>query len=127
MHFFDSGRRFFSIALCCMCVSLAGCMSHIYTPYQPHGNRTAGTKKVPLIKNPTARFSYTPQAKKIQEIFYANRKIQQYKIFHLNFPSAGENGHPKNWVHAGYYRSTLPGQHRLLVVLPVWGGGTVSL
>ena len=97
-------------------------MSHIYTPYQPQESRNTQKPKYPLIKNPTSQFSYPLQARQINSTFYASKKSEGYKIYHLQFSSLGGNGQPNNVVRAVYYQSLLPGRHRLLVVLPVWGG-----
>ena len=47
-----------------------------------------------------------------------------YELRHLEIPSIGENNQQDNLVTAKYYRSTLPGKHPLVIVLPIWGSFT---
>lgn len=119
--FLDMDSRLFIIVVCCICASLAGCMAHIYTPYQRQGR--LATHHQPL-KNTNTLFSTPLNPLKIEETPYADKKHLNYKISFLKFPSVGDNGQPNNAVEAVYYRSTLPGRHRLLIVLPIWGGST---
>ena len=44
-----------------------------------------------------------------------------YELRLLEIPSVGENSQKNNLVTAKYYRSTLPGSHPLIIVLPIWG------
>ena len=47
-----------------------------------------------------------------------------YELRMLEIPSIGENSQKDNLVTAKYYRSTLPGSHPLVIVLPIWGSFT---
>jgi dienelactone hydrolase len=47
-----------------------------------------------------------------------------YELRLLEIPSIGENSQKDNLVTAKYYRSTLPGSHPLVIVLPIWGSFT---
>jgi len=47
-----------------------------------------------------------------------------YELRLLEIPSVGENSQRDNLVTAKYYRSTLPGPHPLVIVLPIWGSFT---
>jgi dienelactone hydrolase len=47
-----------------------------------------------------------------------------YELRLLEIPSVGDNNQKDNLVTAKYYRSTLPGSHPLVVVLPIWGSHT---
>ena len=47
-----------------------------------------------------------------------------YELRLLEIPSVGENNQKDNLVTAKYYRSTLPGSHPLVIVLPIWGSFT---
>lgn len=44
-----------------------------------------------------------------------------YELRLLEIPSLGENNQKDNLITAKYYRSTLPGSHPLVIVLPIWG------
>lgn len=44
-----------------------------------------------------------------------------YELRLLEIPSVGENSQKDNLITAKYYRSTLPGSHPLVIVLPIWG------
>jgi len=47
-----------------------------------------------------------------------------YELRHLEWPSIGNNSQKDNLVTARYYRSTLPGPHPMVIVLPIWGSFT---
>jgi len=47
-----------------------------------------------------------------------------YELRLLEIPSIGENSQKDNLVTVRYYRSTLPGPHPLVIVLPIWGSYT---
>ncbi|MDH3671825.1 MAG: dienelactone hydrolase family protein [Gammaproteobacteria bacterium] len=51
-------------------------------------------------------------------------ETKNYRVFSLSFPSSGENGQPGNLVRALYYRSKLPVQKKVIIVLPIWGTHT---
>ncbi len=44
-----------------------------------------------------------------------------YEVRRLSFASVGDNGQPGNRVTVDYHRSTRPGRHPAVVVLPIWG------
>jgi dienelactone hydrolase len=63
------------------------------------------------------------------EIEYSNHLAGRgassaHELRHLEFPSIGANGQDGNLVTARYFRSTLPGSHPLVIVLPIWGSYT---
>lgn len=47
-----------------------------------------------------------------------------YELRRLEIPSIGENGQEGNLITAKYFRSTRPGSHPLVIVLPIWGSYT---
>jgi len=47
-----------------------------------------------------------------------------YELRLLEIPSIGENSQKDNLITAKYYRSTLPGTHPLVIILPIWGSFT---
>lgn len=49
---------------------------------------------------------------------------KRYRVFHVSFPSVGDNGQDQNLVTALYYESRTPGKKKLVVVLPIWGTHT---
>lgn len=49
---------------------------------------------------------------------------KRYRVFHVSFPSVGDNGQDQNLVTALYYESKTPGKKKLVVVLPIWGTHT---
>ncbi|MFQ5761238.1 MAG: alpha/beta hydrolase [Acidiferrobacterales bacterium] len=51
-------------------------------------------------------------------------ETKNYLVRSLSFPSLGDNGQPGNLVKALYYQSKLPGQKKLVIVLPIWGTST---
>ena len=50
--------------------------------------------------------------------------LSMYELRLIEMPSIGDNGQPDNLVTAKYYRSSLPGSHPLVIVLPIWGSFT---
>ena len=57
---------------------------------------------------------------------HTESETESYAVRLLRFPSSGENGQEGNTVTARYYESIEPGPRPLVVVLPIWGGHTVS-
>ena len=45
----------------------------------------------------------------------------RYELLRFEFPSNGGNGQPDDMVVVDYHRSTLPGSHPVIIVLPIWG------
>jgi dienelactone hydrolase len=63
------------------------------------------------------------------EIEYSNHiagrgASSAHELRHLEIPSIGENGQEGNLITARYFRSTRPGSHPLVIVLPIWGSYT---
>lgn len=54
----------------------------------------------------------------------ADLETKHYRVYRLSFPSTGDNGQDGNRVTALYYQSKLPGNKKLVVVLPIWGTHT---
>jgi hypothetical protein len=105
---------YLKITLCCLCLSLTGCASHQSIPYQ-------NTKHKPS-QNVKAKFSFPSNRARIKIIPYSKQQYELYNVSYLKFESAGDNGQHQDFVDAIYYKSKLPGKHRLAIVLPIWGG-----
>jgi Dienelactone hydrolase family len=65
------------------------------------------------------RKPFTPSMQLDAEL--ANKR---YRVFHVSFPSVGDNGQDGNLVTALYYESKSPGKKKLVIVLPIWGTHT---
>ena len=46
---------------------------------------------------------------------------RRHTVHRVSFPSAGDNGQPDRLVTFDYHRSARPGEHPVVLVLPIWG------
>ena len=114
------------VGLCRMTAALAallvvtGCFtSHVRTPYNDAGDVQ---ERRSFVAAPPFRYSKT-------EVPFTNHvagsgALSMYELRLIEMSSVGDNGQPDNLVTAKYYRSTQPGSHPLVIVLPIWGSFT---
>jgi hypothetical protein len=108
------------IAVLAFMLVASGCYtSHVRTPYMDASD-------VQLARHVEAAPGFTYDK---SDVPYTNHvegmgATSQYELRLLELPSIGDNGQHDNLVTAKYYRSTLPGQHPLVIVLPIWGSYT---
>ncbi|OGT55198.1 MAG: hypothetical protein A3F17_08875 [Gammaproteobacteria bacterium RIFCSPHIGHO2_12_FULL_41_15] len=96
-------------------ISLVACRAHIHYPYQG--------QHCPRVESPKpARIAAATRSFQPQQTLYRNDPNENYQVIFLKYPSVGNNGQEDSEVDALYYRSKLPGKHKLLVVMPIWGG-----
>jgi dienelactone hydrolase len=94
-----------------------GCFtSHVRTPYTDAGDAQESQS---FEAAPPFRYSKT-------DVPFTNHvdgtgALPTYELRLIEMPSIGDSGQPDNLVTAKYYRSTLPGSHPLVIVLPIWG------
>ncbi len=114
--------RIIKFMILCLCVSLTGCLSsHSYTPSNTQRLAKPDQKQLQQLKKAKAIFAFSPNTPKIHETLYKKRNYETHQISFLKFHSAGDNGQPNDIVHAIFYRSKLPGKHKLVIILPIWG------
>ena len=121
-YFMAMDSRLLKWVICCVCAGLTGCMSHHYTANNPSRRHGSDQKMLHQLKVARATFSYSPNTLKIQDTLYRKKTFRDYHIRLLKFTSVGDNGQDHDQVEAIYYKSKLPGRHKLLVVLPIYGG-----
>jgi len=97
-----------------------GCFtSHVRTPYvdagDVQGHRSFETAQA---------FTYEKNDVPFTNHVAGTGATSKYEFRLLEIPSVGDNGQHDNLVTARYYRSTLPGSHPLVIVLPIWGSFT---
>lgn len=98
----------------------AGCYtSHVRTPYTDAGDvqGSRSFKTAPAFTYEKVNVPFTNHA-------VDNGVSSQYELRLLEIPSIGDNNQKDNLVTAKYYRSTQPGPHPLVIVLPIWGSYT---
>jgi len=98
----------------------SGCFtSHVLTTYADAGDvqarRSFETAAIFTYEKTDVRFTNHLEGTGVTAI---------YELRLLEIPSVGENSQKDNLVTARYYRSTLPGPHPLVIVLPIWGSFT---
>jgi dienelactone hydrolase len=97
-----------------------GCFtSHVRTPYTDAGN-VQGRQSFEAAP----AFTYKKTDVPFTNHFEGTGATSMYELRLLEIPSVGENNQKDNLVTARYYRSTLPGSHPLVIVLPIWGSFT---
>ena len=112
--------------LCRMTTALAalimvtGCFtSHVLTPYTDAGDvqESAHFEAAPPFRYSKTDVPFTNHVA-------GSGALSMYELRLIEMPSVGDNGQPDNLVTAKYFRSTLPGSHPLVIVLPIWGSFT---
>jgi dienelactone hydrolase len=97
-----------------------GCFtSHVRTSYND-----AGDVQRHRSFEPAPAFSYEKTDVPFTNHVEGTGVVSMYELRLLEIPSVGENSQRDNLVTAKYYRSTLPGSHPLVIVLPIWGSFT---
>ncbi|MFQ5936216.1 MAG: dienelactone hydrolase family protein [Acidiferrobacterales bacterium] len=66
-------------------------------------------------------FDYERSAIRPTDRVEHKHETKYYQARALAFPSIGDNGQAGNLMSARYYESKLPGKHKLIIVLPIWG------
>ena len=97
----------------------AGCFtSHVRTPYIDVSE--AQDRSI----EPSPGFSYAKNLVPFTNHIEGTGATRLYEHRLLEIPSVGDNNQHENLVNASYYRSTLPGSHPMVIVLPIWGSFT---
>jgi len=110
----------FVIAILGLTLAATGCFtSHVRTPYTDAGDvqRHRSFEAAPA-------FTYDKTGVPFTNHVAGTGATSMYELRLLEIPSVGDNGQHDNLVTAKYYRSTLPGSHPLVIVLPIWGSFT---
>jgi len=105
-----------SVALLASC----GCStSYVRTPsHRAVDVQETGTSRpVPLFDYPKAEVPFFNHVD-------GTGATSIYELRQLEIPSIGENGQQGNLITARYFRSSRPGSHPLVIVLPIWGSHT---
>ena len=101
-------------------MAATGCFtSHVRTPYAD-----AGDVQPTRHFEPAPAFTYQKTDVPFTNHAEGTGATPMYELRLLEIPSVGDNGQADNLVTARYYRSTLPGSHPLVIVLPIWGSFT---
>ena len=94
-----------------------GCYtSHVRTPYVDAGD-VQGRQSFEAAP----AFTYEKTGVPFTNHVEGTGATSMYELRLLEIPSVGENSQKDNFITAKYYRSTLPGSHPLVIVLPIWG------
>jgi len=110
----------FVIAVLGLTLVATGCFtSHVRTPHTDAGNvqRHRSFDTAPAFSYEKTEVPFTNHTE-------GSGATSMYELRLLEIPSVGENSQKNNLVTARYYRSTLPGSHPLVIVLPIWGSFT---
>lgn len=111
--------RAVTVALAALFLS-AGCYtSHVRTPHID-----AGEVQERLSFEAAPAFAYEKADVPFINHVRGAGATSAYELRLIEIPSVGENNQKDNLVTAKYYRSTLPGSHPLVIVLPIWGSFT---
>lgn len=98
-------------------MAATGCFtSHVRTPYAD-----ASDVQPTRHLEPAPAFTYEKTDVPFTNHVEGTGATSMYELRLLELPSIGDNGQDNNLVTAKYYRSALPGQHPLVIVLPIWG------
>jgi len=97
-----------------------GCFtSHVRTPYVDAGDvQTSQPFEAALP------FAYEKFTVAFTNHVEGAGATSMYELRLIEIHSVGDNNQKDNLVTAKYYRSTLPGSHPLVIVLPIWGSFT---
>ncbi len=109
-------RKLTKLAIVAVTALASGCMAHL-------------TRDV----DPPASFAYEPPAE-AHPLFTLERaetvkvsepvdSMRHHEIHRVRFPSSARTGNPAD-VEGLFFRSTRPGTHKLVIVLPIWGTST---
>ncbi len=110
----------FVIAVLTITTVATGCYtSHVRTP-----SAGAGDVQGHLSVETAPAFTYEKSDVPFTNHVEGLGARSMYELRMLEIPSIGENSQKDNLVTAKYYRSTLPGSHPLVIVLPIWGSFT---
>lgn len=86
---------------------------------------TAGTQIAKLTPAQTdTGFDYERSVVRADLRLEEKLESKRYIVRSLSFPSIGDNGQAGNLVTGLYYQSKLPGERKLVIVLPIWGTHT---
>lgn len=104
--------RLLAAALAFLCS--AGCVSRVHAPYSgPADDRP------PMVRQASLDASGPrPRAAVLMEPI---GRQGTHDLYSIAAPSVGCNGQDGGLVTGTLYRSTAPGRHRLVIVLPIWG------
>lgn len=101
-------------------VLAAACASTSRNPYLP--------KSVPAVLPAAAscapelkRDGQLPPVTLYEEVLY---ETKGHRSFFLTFPSVGKNGQKGHLVTGRYFQSKIPGEKKLVVILPIYGSST---
>jgi len=107
----------FLMAILGVTLAVTGCYtSHVRTPYTDAVD-VQGYRSFEAAPEFTYEKTEVPFTNHVEGIGVTSK----YELRLLEFPSVGDNGQQDNLVTAKFYRSTLPGSHPLVIVLPIWG------
>jgi len=105
------------IAILGVTLIATGCYTgHVRTPYVDAGD-VQGQQSFETAPAFTYEKSDVPFTNHVE----GTGNTSLYELRHLEIPSVGDNNQPDNLVTASYYRSTVPGSHPMVIVLPIWG------
>ena len=105
------------IAILGVTLLATGCYtSHVRTPYAD-----ASDVQEDLTFEAAPAFTYEKTEVPFVNHVEGSGATSLYELRLLEIPSIGENSQKNNLITAKYYRSTLPGSHPLVIVLPIWG------
>lgn len=100
---------------------LTACVFKTHSPYTPEtGVSDARSRSF----TPDPLFDYSRQTVAADSRVLEDEETETHRVTRLTFPSVGENGQDDNLVTAEYYQSKIPGQKKLVIVLPIWGSYT---
>ena len=98
-------------------VAASGCYtSHVRTPAS-----TTFDARFAHSFDPDPAFQYEQTEVPVTNHVEGRGASSQYELRLLEIPSIGDNAQDGNLVTARYFKSTLPGKHPLVIVLPIWG------
>ena len=101
-------------------MAATGCYTgHVRTPYTDAGDlqELRSFETAPAFRYEKTDVPFTNHVE-------GTGATSMYELRLLEWPSIGNNSQKDNLVTARYYRSTLPGPHPLVIVLPIWGSFT---
>ncbi len=101
-------------------ILIMGCTSRIHVPYPPAPEIKPVAQRNSLPVFPYRREPVVVTHNQVLE----NQEMALYTVRRLKIPSVGDNGQKDNLLHALYYQSKLPGEKKLVIVLPIWGSYT---
>ncbi len=111
-----SGVRF-AAAVTAVLLTTTGCYtSHVRTPAS-----TAEDAQYTRSFEPAPDFQYHQTEVPFSNHTEGRGASSRYELRLLEIPSIGENAQDGNLITARYFKSTVPGTHPLVIVLPIWG------